>query len=105
VQMGMLNLSHVASDCAFPTTCPGVADNLPRHYKFYRYFFPFGSYSTQCITVILTATGCPGNLFSYSGSPDRTRYRADIGHVVTTTRSYSFVVFRGTYITFVVHEV
>ena len=94
----------------FSPPCPGVADTTPRHYKSYTYYFPFGSFSTQCITVQVTATGCAGNIYSvgYRGyDPNNicTGYGGDTGDVVTGTTSYSFTVFRGNYFTVVVHEV
>jgi hypothetical protein len=112
---GMLIRTGVPSSCNFYPTCPGTADTIPRHYKRYNYYFPYGSFSYECVTVRLTATGCPGNLYSvaYTGFESESDelndicpgYAGDTGDVVTGTSSYSFNVFRGTRFGIVVHEV
>lgn len=115
VQPGMLESSFTPSPCNFDgLPCPGIVDNEPRHYKRYSYYFPYGSFSTQCITVRIDATGCPGNLFSaaylsgFEGSEDGnicTALRGATGDVVLDSASYRFVVYRGYDFSIVVHEV
>jgi hypothetical protein len=112
VQIGMLTSSLTPSPCNFDgLPCPGVADTTPRHYKSYRYHFPFGSFSSTCLTVKIDATGCPGNLFSaaylsgYNPNNICSGLRGATGDVVSGSASYQFVVYRGFDLVIVVHEV
>ncbi|MFL5732327.1 MAG: dockerin type I domain-containing protein [Chloroflexia bacterium] len=111
MQDGMVTRTFSPSACGdFNPPCPGVEDTTKRHYKAYTFFFPRGSFSTQCITVQLTATGCPGNLYStayrglFSSNDVCFGYQGGSGDVVTGTTTYSFLAFRGSYFTVVVNE-
>jgi hypothetical protein len=112
VQIGMLASSLTPSPCNFDgLPCPGVADTTPRHYKVYRSHFPFGSFSSACLTVRIDANGCPGNLFSaayisgYNPNNICSGLRGATGDVVSGSASYQFVVYRGFDFAIVVHEV
>ena len=118
VQVGMLNQVGTPSLCHWPPYrgCTVLADTQPRHYKLYRYYFPVGSFSTQCVTVQLNPTGCAGNVYSVAyvantGSepfdPNNIclNYAGDPGVVAQGSSQYTFFVFRGRYFDIVVHEV
>jgi hypothetical protein len=112
VQTGILTSAHTPSFCSFnPRPCPGVADNLPRHYKAYTFWNPVGSFSTQCVNVRIDTTACSGNIVSatYIASFDPnnvcSNYLGDAGDVIVGSGSYEFDIFRGRYLVVVVTEV
>ncbi|HYP40881.1 MAG TPA: hypothetical protein VEX13_11020, partial [Chloroflexia bacterium] len=111
VQIGRLTSSLIPSPCnVYGLPCLGIVDTNARHYKRYNFHFPFGSFSTQCITVRIDATGCPGNLFSaayitdFDGNNICTNLHGATGDVVSDSASYQFVVYRGYDFSIVVHE-
>jgi len=110
VQAGMLNQTGVGSGCQWSPPCPGVADTDPRHYRAHSYYFPFGSFSSQCVTVTVNASGCAGAIYSvaYAGNfnPDNicANYAGSAATLINGSAQYSFVAFRGQYFYVVVHE-
>ncbi|HKP54865.1 MAG TPA: S-layer homology domain-containing protein [Chloroflexia bacterium] len=108
VQIGMVARSGTPSSCP-GRGCSSVGDSLPRHYKIYEFYFPYGSFSTGCFTVTLEATGCPGNLYSAAYTtfdPNNVcqNVEGDTGDFVSGSVSYSFELYRGTTYRVVVHE-
>ena len=108
-QAGRLNTLFEASTCAAPRSCPGVLENVPRHYD--AYAFRNTSSSEACFTVDVTAE-CLNNILihssAYLGSFDPNslcqNYLADVGPGVLTNSQYSFIVPAGQTFVVVVNE-